>query len=195
MKNGRAPAFSYNAAHVGEGDRLMANPEHVDLSREGGGPPDWRRKLLGRLSPTTRVRLAVAVTMLFALGAWAVKSVLLRAGVLHNARRPTDDSIRPPLALTLWDGASSKVRKTLSMQVAAATDGFSFVRLEPQRDGKESREIAVFKHDPHRVGVRAHLWRFVPHGSPEDEAGRSDHEGLHRVTLSRPFLLCRTECT
>ena len=41
----QAPPFSYNAPHVEEGERLMANPEHVAVVKRGAeGIREWLRK-------------------------------------------------------------------------------------------------------------------------------------------------------
>lgn len=103
----------------------------------------------------------------------------------------------PPilLDLTAWDASTSGERRSAAEVVDARLPQVSLSRLETFSAGDQTHEVAIFDHA--KTGLEFVL---IPvgtfrMGSPEDEKHRSDDERLRRVTLTRPFLIARTECT
>ena len=94
-----------------------------------------------------------------------------------------------------WDAATRDERRGAAAWVAARTDGFAFDGTEEFGEGAHRHEIAVFTHAA--TGLEFSLipgGTFVM-GSPEGEAERDPDESQHEVTITRAFLLARTECT
>ena len=94
-----------------------------------------------------------------------------------------------------WDGASFKERREAAERVAERTDGFSLKGLETFSAGGQTHEVAIFTHA--RTGME---FTLVPGGtflmgSPETEEGGRGDEKQHRVTMTGPFLIARTEVT
>lgn len=92
-------------------------------------------------------------------------------------------------ALGAWDGASSSARLAAAEEVGRRHTDFSLVRMESFSGGEETHEIAIYHH-----AATALEFALLPVGSfdmgcTEDTLSSP----VHRVTLSRPFLLCRTE--
>jgi len=97
--------------------------------------------------------------------------------------------------LAKWDAASKEDRRAAAKELAKRATGFELLRLEEFVCGRQSHEVAVFKHaktDLEFVLVPAGSFDM---GSPESEAGRQVFENLHTVTLTKPYLIARTECT
>jgi formylglycine-generating enzyme required for sulfatase activity len=73
---------------------------------------------------------------------------------------------------------------------------FKLAKMESLSSGGQTHDMAVFSHE--KTGLEFVL---VPSGtfqmgSPTTERGRDpDETPQHAVTLTRPFLICRTECT
>jgi formylglycine-generating enzyme required for sulfatase activity len=107
--------------------------------------------------------------------------------------RPVTDVKRLLTDLAAWDAATGVERRLAVDQVDARLPDFELRQLEWFECGGARHEIAVFLHG--RTGLEFVLipgGRFVM-GSPPDEPGRSEHERQHWVTLTKPFLMCRTE--
>ena len=97
--------------------------------------------------------------------------------------------------LARWDAATSGGRKHAAEFVDSKLDDFTLERLERFECGDQRHEVAIFTHA--RTGME---FTLVPvgtflMGSPEGEEGRDDDETQHKVTLTRPFLISRTEVT
>ncbi len=102
------------------------------------------------------------------------------------------------LDLGRWDRASDEARRAAAAAVQERLPDFSLVGLQAFSCGGVEHEIAVFRHA--RTGLEFSLipaGTFVM-GSPPgegDEEGRANDETPHNVTLTRPYLISRTECT
>jgi len=97
--------------------------------------------------------------------------------------------------LAKWDAASKDDRRAAAKEAAKRAPGFELLRVEEFSCGGLSHEIGVFKH-----AKTATEYVLVPGGtfdmgSPDNEEGRQVFENLHAVTLTKPFLLARTECS
>jgi formylglycine-generating enzyme required for sulfatase activity len=106
---------------------------------------------------------------------------------------------QPPAVLLAdlkqWDAASSSGRRAAADAVAAKEPDFAFVRMETFSCGGQTHEVAIFHHE--KTGLDFVLvpgGTFVM-GSPETEKERFDWETQHTVTLTKPLLICRTQCT
>jgi len=112
-----------------------------------------------------------------------------------DAMSPAPDPARFLTDVTSWDAATSDERRAAAKSVAARETDFRLVRLETFISGGATHEVAVFSHA--KTGLEFVL---VPGGtfamgSPADDPDRFSNEAPHTVTLTRPFLVCRTECT
>ncbi len=115
-------------------------------------------------------------------------------------RKPTVPPAPPALVEVLvdlgkWDAASPDNRRAAAREVVKRTPGFELLRMEEFSCGGQKHEVAVLRHaksDLEFVLVPAGTFDM---GSPETEKGREVFENLHSVTLTKPFLLARTECT
>lgn len=88
-----------------------------------------------------------------------------------------------------WDSASSLARRTAAEEVGRQHPGFSLVRMESFSGGSHAHEIAIFLHV-----ATALEFALVPAGSFDMGCSEDTLSSpVHRVTLSQPFLLCRTE--
>jgi formylglycine-generating enzyme required for sulfatase activity len=98
-------------------------------------------------------------------------------------------------SLEAWDGASSSDRDEAARSLIERLIGFRYVGLETFSAGGQKHEVALFEHERTYlvfVLVPAGTYRL---GSPGSEAGRSFDEVRRNVTLTRPFLISRTEVT
>jgi len=97
--------------------------------------------------------------------------------------------------LSRWDSASSTERRRAAQHVGQQTRAMAFKGMERFEAGGQSHEVALFDHEA--TGLEFALVPGVTFqmGSPEDEKDRGFYETQHRVTLSRAFLVARTECT
>jgi formylglycine-generating enzyme required for sulfatase activity len=67
--------------------------------------------------------------------------------------------------------------------------------LETFSCGAQTHEIGVFVHVPTRMEFSLIPVGTFYMGSPPEAPGREENEGFRRVTLTRPFLIARTEVT
>lgn len=116
---------------------------------------------------------------------------------------PAMDPARLLADVTAWDAATSADRRLAAESVATLEADFTLVKLETFSCGGQTHEVAIYWHD--KTGMEFVLvpGGAFPMGSPTPPTGtpwtapeRSyDEETQHTVTLTQPFLLCRTECT
>ncbi len=97
--------------------------------------------------------------------------------------------------LRVWDAATPAQLQLAAESVAQRETDFRLKELKSFSAGGQTHEVAIFTHA--RTGLEFVL---VPGGtfqmgSPDTEVERDDDERLHTVTLTRPFLIARTECT
>jgi len=97
--------------------------------------------------------------------------------------------------LAKWDAASKDDRRAAAKEVAKRSPGFELLRLEPFTCGGQTHEVAVFKHAKTEMEFALVPGGSFDMGSPETEKGREVFENLHPVTLTKPFLIARTECS
>jgi formylglycine-generating enzyme required for sulfatase activity len=97
--------------------------------------------------------------------------------------------------LAKWDAAATQARRTAAEDVARRLPDFALLRLETFSCGGQTHEVAIYAHE--RTGLEFVLVPAGPFsmGSPVDEEGRQSDETQHPVTLTRPFLIARTDCT
>ena len=102
-------------------------------------------------------------------------------------------------SLAQWDSATAEARRAAADFVAGREPGFALLRMETFSCGGQTHEVAIYTHA--RTGMEFVL---VPGGSfvmgappgTADVVGADDsHTRQHTVTLTRPFLISRTECT
>jgi formylglycine-generating enzyme required for sulfatase activity len=101
-------------------------------------------------------------------------------------------------SLAAWDAASSATRKTIAERVPKRTGGFEFMGLVTFRAGGQTHETALFTHERTKME-----FALIPGGSFLMGSSKWDiarylltQEGpQHQVTLTRPFLISRTEVT
>jgi len=97
--------------------------------------------------------------------------------------------------LAKWDAAKAEDRRAAAMEAAKHVAGFELLRLEPFSCGGQTHEVAVFKHAKTEMEFVLVPGGTFDMGSPETEKGREVYENLHAVTLTKPFLIARTECS
>jgi formylglycine-generating enzyme required for sulfatase activity len=61
--------------------------------------------------------------------------------------------------------------------------------------GGQKHEVGIFRHEKSGLEFALVPGGTFDMGSPETEKGREVFENLHTVTLSKPYLVARTECT
>jgi len=103
----------------------------------------------------------------------------------------------PPILLSLssWDAASAAEKEAAARYFEERVSWFKFVGLETFSCGGQKHEVALFEHTKAGLGFSLIPAGGFDMGSKSMEAGRSADEERHRVTLTRPFLMCRTEVT
>jgi len=97
--------------------------------------------------------------------------------------------------VALWDSALDGERRDAAQRVEERMDGFSLEGLDTFSAGGRTHDVAIFSHA--RTGLEFVLipaGTFLMGGAPEWEYP-SVNATRHQVTLSKPFLLGRTECT
>jgi formylglycine-generating enzyme required for sulfatase activity len=121
-----------------------------------------------------------------------------------KAVAPPPIDVKPLLTdLARWDAASAAERRAAAELVATRAPGFQFLRMETFSCGGQTHVVAIYLHG--RTGLEFALvpvGTFVM-GTPsqaaetwhEDEDGVLGWETPHRVRLTKPFLIARTECT
>ncbi len=97
--------------------------------------------------------------------------------------------------LAAWDAASPTDRANAAARVDLHLDDFVSKGLQTFEAGDQRHEVAVFVHARTQLEFALIPGGDFRMGSPPDEPGRDDDETLHEVTLSSPFLICRTELT
>ncbi len=110
----------------------------------------------------------------------------------------TDDLRSPAIlrSLEAWDAAESAARRRAAESVERRLEGFALDRLQRFSGGGHEHEIAVFVHAATGLEFSLLPGGTFRMGSPADEVGRAEDEGpQHTVTIARPFLMARTECT
>jgi formylglycine-generating enzyme required for sulfatase activity len=95
--------------------------------------------------------------------------------------------------LAKWDAAKKEDRRAAAMEAAKHVAGFELLRLEPFSCGGQTHEVAVFKHVQTEMEFVLVPGGTFDMGSPESEKGREVYENLHAVTLTKPYLIARTE--
>ena len=140
-----------------------------------------------------RVAAWIAVAGLVATALWRAED----AGWFDAWAVPvSDETARTMLAdVAQWDAATPGERRGVAERVDARLDDFTLLRVRSFGFEGHRHEIAVFAHPA--TGLEFSLipgGTFVM-GAPAEEAGREDDETQHEATLTRAFLLARTECT
>lgn len=97
--------------------------------------------------------------------------------------------------LARWDAAVTELRRAAAEDVARRLPDFELLRLETFSCGGQTHEVAVYLHAKTRLEFVLVPAGTFEMGSPLGEADREPGERHHLVTLTRPFLVCRTECT
>jgi formylglycine-generating enzyme required for sulfatase activity len=97
--------------------------------------------------------------------------------------------------LERWDAATPASRRAAAEWVARRMPGFDFFRMETFSCGGRTHEVAIFGH--RKTGLEFVL---VPPGTfdmglSDDDEAANDDDRRHRVRLTKPFLIARTECT
>ena len=108
---------------------------------------------------------------------------------------PWESLVEPDVLFSLedWDKASPAVKEAAARHVAERLPIFTYAGLDRFSSGGKTHEVALFQHTRTGLGfVLVPAGRFVM-GSPATEAARSFDEVRRNVTLTRPFLICRTE--
>ncbi|MCE9634813.1 MAG: formylglycine-generating enzyme family protein [Planctomycetes bacterium] len=142
-----------------------------------------------------RRRVAVIVALLLLAGGLAAWLVPSRQSGRGAVPARDDDARRILRDVAAWDAATHDERRAAAAWVAARTEGFAFDGTETFGFDGHRHEIAVFAHAA--TGLEFSL---VPGGtflmgSPGNEVDRDYDETQHTVTITKPFLLCRTETT
>jgi len=97
--------------------------------------------------------------------------------------------------LARWDAATTADRRAAAEDVARRVPDFALLRLETFSCGGQTHEVAIYRHAKTEMEfVLVPAGRFLM-GSPASEAHRNVNEVQHKVTLTKPFLIARTECT
>jgi formylglycine-generating enzyme required for sulfatase activity len=97
--------------------------------------------------------------------------------------------------LARWDAATPASRRAAAEDVARRLPDFVLSRMETFSCGGQAHEVAIYAHAKTGMEfVLVPVGTFVM-GAPKGEAGRDEAEAQHTVTLTGPFLICRTECT
>ncbi len=167
--------------------------------------------ILRRPRRVTRMQRRACLSMVLAL---AVVACDRAAGLLPPAPSvstvppapakrpgPSEAQVRtaPPHSILMdlgrWDAASTELRRAAAEEVERRASGFKLLRLETFACAGVRHEVAIYLHD--RTGMEFVL---VPGGtflmgSPEEERFRRSSETPHKVTLTQPFLMARTETT
>ncbi len=110
-----------------------------------------------------------------------------------SVARGTEPAVLSSLAG--WDAASSPEKEAAARYVDKQLPWMTFVGLETFSCGGQTHEIALFEHTKAGLGFSLLPAGTFEMGSKSSESGRSADEERHRVTLTRPFLICRTEVT
>lgn len=97
--------------------------------------------------------------------------------------------------LARWDAATPRARRAAAEAVARREPDFALVDLETFSCGDQTHEVATWSHA--KTGL---TFVLLPGGTFEmgaawNDRNRKDDESAHRVTLTRPFFIARTECT
>lgn len=127
------------------------------------------------------------------------RCALLAAFTLLVACSPGAPAQRPPAArpapgailtdLAQWDTADRGDRRAAADWVGKSLPDFQLQRMETFTVGEHVHEIAVFRHP--RTGLEFSL---VPVGAFDMGSNAiPNSDPVHPVTLTNPFLLCRTE--
>src|ERR1700733_5411953 len=124
----------------------------------------------------------------------------LLIGCSDSARSPTGRSTEPDeiLAdLSRWDSAPEASRQAAAADVARRLPGFALLREEAFSCGGQRHTVAIFAHEKTGMEfVLAPVGTFQM-GSPRPEMSPSycGAHPAHTVTLSRAFLIARTDVT
>ncbi len=110
---------------------------------------------------------------------------------------PVERGVEPSVLLSLasWDAAAAPEKEAAARYVDELLPWFTYVGLESFSCGGQKHEVALFEHTKAGLGFSLIPAGSFEMGSKSSEAGRSADEKLHRVTLTRPFLISRTEVT
>jgi formylglycine-generating enzyme required for sulfatase activity len=133
--------------------------------------------------------------------AWWTWTAAADAGWFDARSVPvTDDVARAMLRdVKRWDAATSGERRGVAERVAKRLDaekaGFTLLRVRPFGFDGHRHEIAVFRHETTGLEFSLIPGGTFAMGSHESEADRNPDETQHEVTLTRAYLLARTECT
>lgn len=146
--------------------------------------------------PLLRLAVYVVVVALLARIVWQVED----AGWFDARAVPvSDETARAMLAeVTRWDGATSGERRGVAERVGRRLEGFTLSRVREFGFDGHRHEIAVFTHEA--SGLEFSL---IPGGEFEMGAQPISMYGhslelygpRHRVRITSPFLMCRTEVT
>ncbi len=177
----------------------------------GGPPPQQRFRSLAWLGVSIGAMLLVALAGCGPAGGDAGSGdehdqpAPLEPRGAAEAADTAEDATQPQLSFDAavallrdfarWDAATSAERRQAAEAVDRAMRAFTLKTLDTFSAGGQRHEVAIFDHA--RTGLEFVL---VPvgtfqMGSPASEKDREDDERQHRVTLTRPFLIARTECT
>ncbi len=97
--------------------------------------------------------------------------------------------------LRTWSTSSSADRSHAAAAVAARVPGLEVTELQMHASGGARHEVAVFAHATSGLEFVLIPAGTFQMGSPRTEPARHANEPLHTVSLTRPFLICRTEVT
>ena len=157
-----------------------------------------------RLAIRVRVRSIVALGALLAVSVGVSCSTPESTVPLPSAppaptAEPSPGELKTILTdLGRWDAATTHARRAAAEGMARREPEFALLRLETFSCGGQTHEVAIYSHA--KTGLEFVLvpGRAFLMGSPAREVGRppdTDNETQHTVTLTRPFLIARTECT
>ena len=97
------------------------------------------------------------------------------------------------LDLAKWDAASSEEREAAARTMDERAPGFDLLRLETFTAGTATHEVAIFSHNLTSMEFVLVPASTFTMGSPPSDADRKADEVVRTVTLTRPFLIARTE--
>jgi len=119
----------------------------------------------------------------------------------------TPSAPAPPIAssreilvdLHAWDAATSASRRAAADDVARRLPDFALSRMETFSCGGQTHEVAIYAHAKTGMEfVLVPVGTFVmgaPKGDADELGSDESWTRPHRVALTSPFLLSRTECT
>jgi len=141
-----------------------------------------------------KLALVAAALVVAAAPFWVALTIPFESfEVPPSSARPTSPSSNEILAdLARWDAATTSARRAAAEDVARRLPDFALLRLETFSCGGQTHEVAVYRH-----AKTAMEFVLVPGGTfvMGSNDATSNAEPSRSVSLKRPLLIARTDCT